>query len=57
MNTNKQLTKGNKMKKVIMMIGLISVLATSANAVTRDNSYMGGMSNSGYNSPTIYIVW
>ena len=57
MNTNKQLNKGNTMKKIVMMIGLISVLATSANAVTRDNSYMGGMSNSEYNSPTIYIVW
>jgi hypothetical protein len=32
MNTNKQLTKGNTMKKIVMMIGLISVLATSANA-------------------------
>ena len=32
MNTNKQLNKGNTMKKIVMMIGLISVLATSANA-------------------------
>jgi len=32
MNTNKQLTKGNKMKKIAMVIGILSVLATSANA-------------------------
>jgi len=58
MNTNKQLTKGYKMRKIAMMIGLISVLATSANAVTRDNSYIGGMSNSDYNSPTVRItIW
>ena len=34
MNTNKQLNKGNTMKKIVMMIGLISVLATNANAAT-----------------------
>ena len=32
MNTNKQLKKGNKMKKIAMVIGILSVLATSANA-------------------------
>ena len=32
MNTNKQLTKGNTMKKIAMVIGILSVLATSANA-------------------------
>ena len=32
MNTNKQLTKGNKMKKIALVIGILSVLATSANA-------------------------
>ena len=32
MNTNEQLTKGNKMKKIAMVIGILSVLATSANA-------------------------
>ena len=32
MITNKQLTKGNKMKKIAMVIGILSVLATSANA-------------------------
>ena len=34
MNTNKQLTKGNKMKKIAMVIGILSVLATSANAAS-----------------------
>ena len=32
MNTNKQLTKGNTMKKIAMVIGILSVLATTANA-------------------------
>tara|TARA_B100001540_G_C15766213_1_gene624103 strand:- start:1400 stop:1588 length:189 start_codon:yes stop_codon:yes gene_type:complete len=32
MNTNKQQTKGNKMRKIAMVIGILSVLATSANA-------------------------
>ena len=32
MNKNKQLTKGNKMRKMAMVIGILSVLATSANA-------------------------
>ena len=32
MSTNKQLTKGNTMKKIAIVIGILSVLATSANA-------------------------
>ena len=32
MNKNKQLTKGYKMRKIAMVIGILSVLATSANA-------------------------
>ena len=32
MSKNNQLTKGNKMKKIAMVIGILSVLATSANA-------------------------
>ena len=32
MSTNKQLNKGNTMKKIAMVIGILSVLATSANA-------------------------
>ena len=45
MNIKKQQTKGNKMKKIVMMIGLISVLATSANAgywTHTPNVYGGG---------------
>ena len=34
MNTNKQLTKGNKMKKIAMVIGILSVLAVNAQAGT-----------------------
>ena len=44
MNTNKQLTKGNKMKKIAMIIGILSVLATSAQAggyVCKPNIYGG----------------
>ena len=32
MNTNKQLTKGNTMKKIAMVIGILSVLAVNAQA-------------------------
>ena len=32
MNTNKQLNKGNKMRKIAMVIGILSVLSTGANA-------------------------
>ena len=32
MNNNKQLTKGKTMKKIAMIIGVLSILATSANA-------------------------
>ena len=43
MNKNKQLTKGNTMKKVIMMIGLISVIGlnlnTAANALVLVDGY------------------
>ena len=45
MNTNKQLTKGNKMKKIAMVIGILSVLATSANANTWSSPNVFG----GYN--------
>ena len=59
MNKNKQLTKGNTMKKIAMVIGILSVLATSANAVTRDNSYMSTMTNPSYNSsgPSVIIIY
>ena len=43
MNTKKQPTKGNKMKKAIMMISLISVIGlnlnTAANALVLVNGY------------------
>ena len=48
MNTNKQLNKGNTMKKIAIVIGILSVLATSANAgywshtAYSDLNYMGG---------------
>ena len=48
MNTNKQLNKGNKMRKMAIVIGILSVLATSANAgywehtPYSDLNYMGG---------------
>ena len=32
MNNNKQQTKGNKMRKIAMIIGVLTVMATSANA-------------------------
>ena len=32
MNKNKQLTKGNKMRKLAIVIGILSILATGAQA-------------------------
>ena len=32
MNNKKQTRKGNKMKKIVMVIGVLTVMATSANA-------------------------
>ena len=45
MNTNKLLTKGNTMKKIAMVIGILSIFATSANAgywTHTPNIYGGG---------------
>ena len=45
MNINKQLNKGDKMRKIAMLIGILSVLATSANAgywTHTPNVYGGG---------------
>ena len=44
MNNNKQQTKGNKMKKIAMVIGVLTVMATSANAGywTHTPTYGGG---------------
>ena len=53
MNTNKQLTKGKKMRKMAIVIGILSVLATNANAGywTHTNSIYGGGYTSTY-TPT-----
>jgi hypothetical protein len=45
MASNKQITKGNKMRKIAMIVGLVSVLATSADAYTWSQSNILG----GYN--------
>ena len=39
MNINKQLNKGNKMKKIVMIISLLTVLGTSAQAGCGDGYY------------------
>tara|TARA_B100001750_G_C14977977_1_gene336258 strand:- start:73 stop:237 length:165 start_codon:yes stop_codon:yes gene_type:complete len=44
MNKNKQLTKGYKMRKMAIVIGILSVLATSAQAggyICKPNFYGG----------------
>ena len=44
MTNNKQLTKGNKMRKIAIVIGILSVLATAAEAggyVCKPNIYGG----------------
>tara|TARA_X000000950_G_scaffold169682_1_gene206924 strand:+ start:138 stop:356 length:219 start_codon:yes stop_codon:yes gene_type:complete len=46
MNNNKQLTKGKTMKKIAMIIGVLSILATSANA---DMIWSSSNSLGGYN--------
>ena len=45
------------MRKIVMIASILTVLSTSAHAVYRDNSYLGGMSNSYYNPPTIRLIW
>ena len=44
MNNNKQLNKGDKMRKLAMIVGLLSILAVNANAGiwTHTPSYGGG---------------
>ena len=53
MNINKQLTKGYKMRKMAIVIGILSVLATNANAGywTHTNNIYGGGYTSTY-TPT-----
>jgi len=45
MNINKQLNKGDKMKKVIMIVSLLAVLGSSVNAASwncRPDAYGNG---------------
>ena len=44
MNNNKQLNKGDKMRKIAMIVGLLSILAVNANAGiwTHTPTYGGG---------------
>tara|TARA_B100001121_G_scaffold98084_1_gene86773 strand:+ start:55 stop:270 length:216 start_codon:yes stop_codon:yes gene_type:complete len=60
MNNDKQQTEGNKMKKIAMVIGVLTVLATSANAFTWSSPNIYGGYNyysngsMGWSSPNIY---
>ncbi len=63
MNNNKQLTKGKTMKKIAMIIGVLSILATSANASSYwtqpnifggYNLYSSGSGMLGYTQPNIF---
>ena len=60
MDKNKQLTKGYKMKKIAMVIGILSILATNANAWTYSSPNIFGGYNyysngsSGWSSPNIF---
>ena len=64
MSTNKQLNKGNKMKKAIMMISLISIiglnLSTAANALVLVNGYFksnGSYVGSHYRTNPDGVCW
>ena len=56
MNNNKQLTKGKTMKKIAMIIGVLSILATSANAGywTHSSNGFGGYTST--YTPTYNIL-
>ena len=57
MNTNKQLTKGNKMKKIAMVIGILSVLAVNAQAGTWTHTpKFGGGYTSTYTPTYNYLM-
>ena len=49
MNINKQQTKGNKMKKIAMIIGVLTVLASNASAFEMISIY-----NNGFGMSSIY---
>jgi hypothetical protein len=64
MNTNKQLNKGNTMKKAIMMISLISIIGlnlnTAANALVLVNGYFksnGSYVGSHYRTNPDGVCW
>ena len=72
MNKNKQLTKGYKMKKIAMVIGILSVLAGNANAgwitsysngfggynyYSSSNGYLGSSYSNGFGGTTFYSTW
>ena len=56
MNNNKHQMKGNKMKKIAMVIGVLTVMATSANAGywTHTPTYGGGYTST--YTPTYNIL-
>ena len=60
MNTNKQLNKGYKMRKIAMIVGLLSILASNANAWTYSSpNILGGYNyyssqGNGYSSSNIF---
>jgi len=60
MKTNKQQMKGYKMKKIAMIVGLLSILASNANAWTYSSPNIFGGYNyysshgNGYSSSNIF---
>ena len=61
MTNNKQLTKGNKMRKIAMIVGLLSILASNANAgwsYSQPNIFGGynyyTNNGNGYSQPNIF---
>ena len=58
MNNKQTNKKGDKMRKMIMALTLVTMFATSAHAVYRDNSYMYNLYNHNYiDIPTFRLVW
>ena len=57
MNNNKQLNKGDKMRKIAMIVGLVSVLATNANAGYWKHTPDFGSNPRGNTSTTWNSVW
>ena len=72
MNNNKQQMKGNKMKKIAMIIGVLTVLAGNANAdwlssysnglggynyYSSSHGYLGSSYSNGLGGTTFYSAW